>query len=305
MIEKFKRDRDPQGLNVVRLDVEKQAGEVLQQVLATPFLAERRMVVLENLLVSKDKALQEEMLRRIEENALPESNVIVVWEAKDKFKTKLGKALSERLQKEKFANLFEEISGAVLNKWIAKEVSDRGGSIERQAISYLAEHVGCDMWRLHALIDQLIAYKGSEAVTLSDAQQFLDERADDNIFNLVDAIVGRNPKQVFKMIQQQYDNGEDAHYILAMLQRQFRILLQLRDLFDRGEDTKSATLAKKLDLHPFVVKKSLPMVKKYPSATLQRVYKALLDIDIKTKTGQGDQALLLDVFAGKVAGSAS
>ncbi len=303
MIAKFKKDRDPQGLNVVRLDVEKQADQVLQEVLAAPFLAERRMVVLENLLISKNKELLAEMARRVEEENLPESNVIVFWEGTDKFRTKAAKAFSARLQKEKFAQSFDALSGATLSKWIVQEGQDRGGTMDRQAVQYLATHVGSDMWRLSSSIDQLIAYKNGGTISVDDVRLFLDERADDNIFNLVDAIVAKNPKQVFQMIEEQYKNGEDAHYILAMLQRQFRILLQLKDVFDRGQEIQSAALAKKLDLHPFVVKKSLPLVKRYAMEELERVYRQLLDIDIKTKTGQGDQSMMLDFFVGKVTSS--
>ena len=58
-------------------------------------------------------------------------------------------------------------------------------------------------------------------------------------------------------------------------------------------------MAKKLELHPFVVKKSLPFVKRYSLAEFKAVYDELLMIDIQTKTGQGDQSLLLDIFVGK------
>ena len=101
------------------------------------------------------------------------------------------------------------------------------------------------------------------------------------------------------MIREQYAKGEDAQFIFAMLIRQFRILLELRDLFDREDNLNSDVIAKQLGLHPFVVKKSLPFVKKYTLTELKRIYSSLLDMDIETKTGQGDQSVLLDVFVGR------
>lgn len=300
IIHKFKKDRDPQGLNVVRLDAaKKQPGELLEQMLASPFLAERRMIVIEGLLASKHKDFVGELLERIENNKLPDSNVFVFWEDTDKFKTKIAKAMLARLSQEKFAQHYEPISGATLHKWIQAEVQERGGSIDQQSIQYLTQHVGNDMWQLHFLIDQLVAYR-EKGIALADVQLFLDEKADDNIFNLVDAIIAKHPKQVYKMIQQQYSSGEDAQYIFAMLLRQFRILLELRDLHDREDIGSSDTVAKKLDLHPFVVKKSLPMVKKYTLNDLKKAYNALLEIDTKTKTGQASQELLVDIFVGKL-----
>lgn len=301
MMEKFKTDRDPQGLNVVRLDAEqKQSGKILEQILAIPFLAEKRMVILENVLISKHKELQQELLKRIEEKNLPETNVILFWEGTDSFKTKDAKALSQRLQKEKYAQKFDELTGMKLQAWIQAEVKDRSGEIERDATKYLANHVRGDMWRLSGLLDQLISYKNGDQIIQSDIELFLDEKADDNIFNLVDSIVAKNSKQVFQMISEQYRQGKDASYIFAMILRQFRILLELRDLFEKEDEVRSDRLAKKLELHPFVVKKSLPLVRRYTMEELKDIYKGLLDLDIDTKTGVGDQEMLLDIFVGRV-----
>ena len=101
------------------------------------------------------------------------------------------------------------------------------------------------------------------------------------------------------MIEEQYRQGQDVQYIFAMILRQCRILLELRDLHDR-EQLSSDQLAKKLSLHPFVVKKSLPMVKQYSFASLQKLYKSLLEFDIQAKTGFADSETMLDVWVGRL-----
>ena len=336
MIEKFKKDRDPQGLNTVSLDCQKgEAGKIWEQVLATPFLAEKRMVVLENLLLSKDKELLIELKEKIEKNRLSDATVLVFWEGVGKVKGKEAENLFKCLLKEKYCSKFDPLVGVKLTSWILQEVQDRCGVIDPQAVQYLARNVGGDMWRLNSLVDQLVSHSESPAgarnlsqepntgnqnnseikninckkdpsslpvvvITLSDVQLFLDEKADDSIFNLVDAVVGGRSKEAYKMIREQYRLGEDAQFVFAMLLRQFRILLELRDLYDREDNLSSEQLAKKLNLHPFVVKKSLVFVKKYSLDKLKTVYQRLLDLDIKTKTGQGDQSMLLDVFVGSV-----
>lgn len=331
MKEKFKEDRDPQGLNLVNLDCEKsQPSQVLEQILATPFLAEKRMVILENLLISKHKDLQEELLRRIEEKNLPEENIIIFWEGTDKFKTKLAKSFHERLLQEKYAQKFDELRGIQLGGWIGAEVDSRGGKMNREAVQYLVNHVGGDMWRLNSLIDQLLAYclesdknsyikdpemnppqsslkerkidelSSGREVTVADVELFLDEKVDDNIFNLVDAIVAKQTKQVYKMIEEQYKQGKDANYVFAMVLRQFRILLEMRDVYEREDVMQSNVLAQKLKLHPFVVKKSLPLVKRYHMYELQSVYNELLNFDIDVKTGQGEPNLMLDLMVGRI-----
>lgn len=302
MLAKFKADRDPEGLNAAILDCEKTEGPaILEQIFSAPFLADKKLIVLENFLTAAQKQdTQEEMLARAKNKTLPESSNLIFWEAEAKPKTKAGKELWEILSKEKFSQTFEPLAGAKLSAWANQEIKSRGGKINPAALNYLINNAGGDMWRLNSLIDQLVNYAQEKEIVAADVQLFLEEKTDDNIFNLVDAIVARQTKQVYQMIREQYRKGEDAFYILAMLARQFRILLQLRDIFDREDNPKSDDLAKRLGLHPFVVKKSLPMVKRYTMRELKNIYGQLLELDAKIKTGQGGPEFLLDLFVGKL-----
>lgn len=302
MIEKFKTERDPQGLNVVVLDCNQENPSlILEQIMATPFLAEKRMVVLENLLsVTKKSDLQEQILGYLEAKKLPEENIYIFWEGDVKPKTNISKDLLSRLTQEKYAQPFEVYKGAKLSAWVNQEIKEKGGNISRYALEYLIENTNGDTWKTNSLIDQLTAYVQDREIELKDVQLFLDEKIDDNIFNLVDALIAGQTKKVYQMIQEQYRIGEDAQFILSMILRQIKILLELRDLYDREDTMSSEILAKQLGLHPFVVKKSLPFVKKYNQDKLKNIYTKLLDIDIKTKTGQGDQSILLDILVGKM-----
>ena len=300
-IKRFIKERDPQKLNTVVLDCQdNERVDVMGQIMAQPFLAEKRMTVLKNLLVSKNEGLQNEIMKKIKENSLPEASVVIFWEGVDAFKTKMGKDLLALFKKGKFCVQFDELKGVHLNNWIKEEVEAGGGKIDNNAILYLATESKGDTWYLNSLINQLISYCEGKEITAGDAQLFLDERADDSIFNLVDAIVGKREKQVFKMIQEQYKIGEDVQFIFSMILRQFRIMLEIRDLFERQSDTNSNDLAKKLNLHPFVVKKTLPLIRHYNMEKLKEVYAGLLELDIQIKTSQGDEETLLDIFAAKV-----
>lgn len=311
MITKFKADRDPQGFNVAILDCSQETQEkILEQVMAMPFLAEKRLIILENLLSATKKGqLQEEILERVKDKKLPEENIYLFWEGDLKPKTNTAKELFKILSKEKYAQEFITLAGTKLSAWAEAEVKNRKGKISREALNYLTNNIGGDMWQLNNIIDQLIAFKATpetkksveqDEIKISDVQLFLNEKIDDNIFNLVDAITAGQTKKAYSMIREQYKKGEDSLYILAMLIRQFRILIELRDLFDREDNLASDALAKKLELHPFVVKKSLPFIKRYTLNELKNIYQKLLEIDIKTKTGVAKPDLLLDLFVGSI-----
>ena len=299
MVEKFEKERDPQGLNVHFLDCSVLKGEELwQPLLSSPFLAEKKMVVLENLLASSK--IQKEFLEKLEEKKIPESTVALLWEQGETFKTKDAKNLFERLLKEKYVEKFDVLQDVKLEAWISAEVAERGGKINREASTFIAANIGSNMWAVHTLLDVLIAYKRHHEIEKSDVSLFLEETADDNIFSLVDALLYKRAKEVYAMLQEQYRIGKEPGYIFAMIVRQMRILLEVRDCMEREKGINSTVLAKKLGIHPFVMKKSFVLAEKYTFEQIKKLYNELLSIDIRTKTGQADQKLLLDLFVGRV-----
>ena len=57
-VERFKKERDPQGMNVVVLDGQKvESRRLWNEITAAPFLAEKRLVIVQNILSSKDVGL--------------------------------------------------------------------------------------------------------------------------------------------------------------------------------------------------------------------------------------------------------
>lgn len=299
-IARFKKERDPQGYNVILLDGARDEEEkIMDALISTPFLAPKRMIVIDNLLARKSADLLDTIAEYIKNKRLAEDNVYVFWQDEETGKTKVAKDLEILLKKEKWAVEFKPLGKDKLLVWVAQNVKQRGGQISKPAINYLVEHAGEDLWRLNSLIDQLAAYK-KEEIQLPDAQLFLEEKIDDNIFSLVDAAVSGNKKLAFKLLEGQRRKGEDDGYIYSVLLRQFRILIEMRDLFNRKDTVNSETMAKILGIHPYAAKKSLPFMKKYSLEQLKHIYKELLNIDIKTKTGAAPQSLLLDVFVGKI-----
>lgn len=301
MIEKFKKDRDPQGMNVSHFDAQKDSGpRILEEIGALPFLAEKRLVVIENLLVSKQDELRDSLLKKIEELTIPPSTILLLWESIDTVKGKDVKELFDRLQKEKYAQAFDLLEGQKLEAWIAAEMEDRGGKMSHEAIHFLVTHVGNDMWRLHTVIDQMLAFTEGKEITVKHLEQVVEKSVDDNIFSLIDAIVQKRQQTIYQLLEEQYKQGNDAGYIFAMMLRQFRIMLEMKDVMERTGEKNDAVIAKQSGIHPFVAKKSIPLVNKYSIEELKWVYEELLKMDIETKTGGGDQKTLLDIFIGRL-----
>jgi DNA polymerase-3 subunit delta len=296
-VEKFKQARDPQGYNLVFVDGKKsEPGRILTEVLSVPFLAQKRLIVVENILSSSDKELLAELITRIKNKTTPESNVVIFWQGEGLGKVKEIKELETILKKEKYTQEFSLLVGSQLSNWIILEIKKRNAKISNQAVSYLVQNAGFDMWFLNSLLDQLSAYAPDREIGLADVNVFLEEKIDDNIFNMVEAVVLDNRKQAYKLLEEQRRLGEDDFKIFGLVVWQFRILLMMRSVFEQQDNVTSDFMAKQLSLHPFVVKKNMSLVKRYTKKQLINIYDQLLDMDIKAKTGQADLGLMLDLL---------
>jgi DNA polymerase-3 subunit delta len=156
------------------------------------------------------------------------------------------------------------------------------------------------MWYVSTLIKQLIAYKKGLAITVADVELFLVQRTTEDVFQIVETILRGDGKKSLSILEAQRDQGFDDHELVGLLIWNLRILLQVRDIEEREKKVSAEEIAKLIAAHPFVVKKSLQLVKNYSFAALQTLYERLLEDDIKLKTGFADQSLLLDLFVMKV-----
>ncbi|EKD43468.1 MAG: DNA polymerase III, delta subunit [uncultured bacterium] len=300
-VDRFKQARDPQGYNVTFLDAQKvESGRITSEILSSPFLAEKRLIVVENILSISDKVFLQELIERIKSNKIPESNSVIFWQGEKMGKVKEVKDLHALLAKEKYAQEFSLLEGITLSNWINTEIKKRNGKISGTAVNYLAQNSAGDMWFLHSLLDQLVAYSGDKEIGVADVNLFLDEKIDDNVFNMVEAIVSGNKKQAYKLIEEQRRLGEDDFKLFGLIVWQFRTQLAMRSLFDAEDNIGSDAMAKQLGLHPFVVKKNMGLIKRNSLKKLEEIYSELLQMDLKAKTGQGDLGLMLDLLIQKI-----
>ncbi|MFA5188140.1 MAG: DNA polymerase III subunit delta [Patescibacteria group bacterium] len=301
---KFLKEVDSTSMNLTTLDGAKlKFEEFNQQVKASPFLARKRMIIIKNLISeNKSKEIQKEvveLLNSTDQNAKDE-NILVFWESASHSKTKGKDALWTRLAKEKLAEEFEPLRPAQLNAWVKKEIETQGGKIDNQTIALLAATVGNDLWQMANEITKLTNYCQTKPITAADIENLVKAKFDDNIFNLVDALGNNNKKLAFKLMSDQFNLEADEMYLLSMLIRQFRILLEIKDLINEHPKITKDLIAKDLSIHPFVAQKALWQVKNFTFAKLKQIYQLLLDLDFKLKTSQSKPKVLFDLFIAQI-----
>jgi len=288
--DKFTREVDPSRLNLESFDGLKITIPDFQRAITTtPFLAKKRMVIFEN--ICQNKKTQSEALEFLQEYDAGDDAVLVFLEEE-----KINNGLFKFLAKQKYSQEFKPMDDYALGQWIAAEVQKRGGEIKTLAVRTLVEYVGNNLWLLGNEINKLLSYTKGREIEKVDVEELVHTKFDNNIFGLVDALGAKNKKEALKLFSSQLGFGSSAQYIISMLIRQYRILLQVQEHSDEPSDA----VAKKTKLHPFVAKKALAQSRKYSFTDLKRIYAELLDIDKKIKSTSLDPELLVDLLIAKV-----
>ena len=299
-VEEFKKKRDPNGLNVVFIDGKNEKGDnIFREITASPFLAERKMVVVKNILSAKDEKFFERLIEAIKNKTFPEVNVIVFFQEEEMSKSKIVGELFNLLKKEKFVYEMSPLSLNELRTWTEKEIKNRGGKINFNALNFLLQACSNDSWLLNSLIDQLTAYKKGAEIEIADIMLFVEEKNDDNIFALAEAIAYGEKTKALKMINEQRKNDADEVYLFVMILRQFRILAQAKDIFEKNPGMSSDDVARAIKQKPYTVKKVWNLMEK-DKAWFLRIYDLMLDIELKVKTGIADQEVLMDLLIEKI-----
>lgn len=299
-VEEFKKRRDPTGLNIVFVDGKSETMEnILKEATSSPFLAERKMIVIKNILSTKDEEKIDRIKEVIENKIFPEINVVVFFQEEEIGKSKKIGELFVLLKKEKFVyetNLMPEND---LRIWAEKEIKSRNGKIKISTLNILLKAAQNDSWFLNSLIDQLISFKNGEEIQIEDINLFAEEKIDDNIFALAEAVVYGDKNKALKMINEQRKNGAEDGYLFSMILRQFKILAQAKDVLERNNFFSAEEVAKEIKQKPFVIKKVWSLLQK-DFSWFVRAYDLMLDLDLKFKTGVADQDVLLDLLVEKI-----
>lgn len=268
---------------------------------AIPFLGERRLVIVTNLLArfNPQKGGRSEADQQLVEGLraylpqVPATTCLVFAESKPLSGRnpilKLAQGDPQAVVQE-----FKVPRRNELGPWIARRAKARGGTFRTGAVMALAAFGGTDLRLLDQEIQKLITYTGDRPVTEADVRQLVPAARQADVFAMVDALGHRNLKRAAQRLHELLDAGEVPAYLLYMITRQFRILLQVKELLRRGVPQRE--IPAQLGLHPFVVQKALDQARHFTPRQLQAIYQYLVETDEAVKAGRMEGGLALDLL---------
>ena len=265
-------------MNITRLDGRQASDEDLRSAVnSMPFLAERRLVILTNpfarlgtdaarkrflchagWLASNYRAwcwLVEDTLERGKWKSLPQidSNWLRKW-------------LSSAGEKA-FYLLYQLPRMNEMPEWVRKEARHQGGQFSPGGAAALVAHIGNDTQLASLEITKLLTYVDyKRPVEAEDVEELTAQVGQADVFDMVDALAGGNTRQAISLLHRLLESQEPLS-LFGMITRQFRLLVQAREVIDEGRGSQIAT---ELHLHPFVAEKLGAQARRFNMDQLDR-----------------------------------
>lgn len=274
----FIQKYDAAGFNVENIAGETMELATLRKALLSGGLfVKKRLVIIQNIFAQDKPEFHEQLAELIKQIA---ADTILIITAE---KIPTQHPLLPILKKAEKIEEFKPLKGYALQKYLAQLIQQLEGSIAPDAEKYLLEVFGDDLWSLNNAVKVLVNY--NQQITLAQVKKMIPEPIEENIFALADALSLRQTSLALKLLHDQLASGVNEFYLLSMLARQIRILWQVKISHGQG-----------LDLHPFVLNKTLLQVKNFSLPQLEKLYTQLVELDMKLKTTSLSAKLLLDLW---------
>ena len=307
LLSKLSDDPTTVEMNATRLEGNRiNLDDIRNAAFALPFLAERRIVIVNQALaLVKGKKPQDQFLELLEKMPPSTALVLVVETVPEKKDWKdFGAAhWLRKWVKQQPADKVYQKECALPNQrlmpgWIIEETKRQNGKILPAAAVELASHVGTNTQLASLEIDKLLTFVNlSREIEVEDVKELVPDVTPTSVFDMVDAMAEGKSSQAIKLLHSLLE-VEDPFSLFGMIIRQFRLLLLANEVVERGG--RKEQIAEALSVHPFVAEKLENQARRFSSVVLENVFQQLLVIDENIKTSQMDIRLALDLFVSEL-----
>ena len=284
-------------LNTTRFSGALSFAELRQVCDSIPFLSKRRLVVCNDALSESGRDLTDRLVDYLPH--LPDTTRLFFLESQSLRRNHRLLTLAEKLDNG-YVRAFKRPEGRALERWVEQRVREAGGRITPRATQVLVGNTGNDLTLLANEVEKLVLYRAGEGeINVDDVARLCPYAAETSIFDLVDALGSRNRQQAATLLQQKLDEGADPFYLFAMIVRQFRLLIQIKEMAEEGQ--RAPAIARVLGIHSFVAGKLYQQSQRFNLSQLERIYAHLLETDVGVKTGRADMITSLNLLVAVLA----
>lgn len=214
-------------------------------------------------------------------------NIVLFYEGRGKLSSG---SLFNFLKKQAKSQEFKALTAQKLTNWLKKEFVAARAEVATGVIEEMITSIGNDLWQLSNEVKKLATFKSGDRVEIKDIKLLVRPKIETDIFKTIDAIALKNKKQALGLLHKHLEKGDSPVYLLSMINYQFRNIIGIKDLAEKGKPLAHS------GLHPFVIRKSYQQAQKFSFEELKKIYRKIFQVDYNIKTGKADPQTALDLL---------
>lgn len=278
-------------------------NEVVDLLQTMPFLAEHRVIIVENSgWLSKAggdsegdddaKASSGKFGSLVDAiKNIPEEIIIIFSEEKIDKRSKLYKAITSKGVAEEYAEQTEDM----LARWVANLAKTAGKAMDAKTAYYLVSECGKDMSLLQNEMDKLIAWcLERDKITEADVDTVCTHQVNNKIFDMVAAIAMHRKEEALRLYYDLLTLRESPFHILTLLVRQYTQMLTVKDGMNRNES--ASQIASKMGIQDWLVKKIVDQCRRMNINEIKKNLEACAKADEDIKSGNITDMLSVELL---------
>ncbi len=264
--------------------------EIIDLAETMPFFAERRLLVLEDTGFFKNASSElSDYLRE-----LPDTTVFVFVESEVDKRGKLFKAVKDVGRVVELGRQDED----TLVRWVLGLVRKEMRQMDEYTARFFLGKVGTDMENIQRELEKLFCYTmDRQQIVVKDIDEICTTQITNQIFDMVNAVADKKQRKALDYYYDLLALKEPPMRILFLLTRQFRLLLEVKELDKQGYSKKD--IAAKAGLHPFVAGKYQEQARSFQTKILRAIMEESVEIEESVKTGRLNDILAVELFIMK------
>ena len=252
-----------------------------------PFFAERRLILVED--SGFFKSASDALVQYLP--SMPDTTILLFVETEVDKRNRLYKKVKDM----GYAAELNRQDSAQLARWAGGILTREQKKITKHTMELFLSMAGDDMENIRMELEKLISYTlGREVITDEDVMAVCTVQVTNRIFEMVSAIVNRQPRKAMDLYEDLLTLKEPPMRILFLIARQFNQLLQVKDLMGKGMD--KGTIASKLKMQPFVVGKTMPQARQFGREQILSYVEFCVETEEAVKSGRLQDRLAVELL---------
>ncbi len=217
--------------------------------------------------------------------------------SKDKKKPSLESFL-ETINKNGAVVEFERAKPGELAAWIVKHFQSKNVNITPDAVRFMIDYCGSDMYVLHGEIEKLSAYYKGNALTTSDVELICCKNETFVTFDLTRSLLERNLKNAERTLDGLIADKVKPEFIMGTMTKFFSDVVAVSAGTEKG--IGSTVLSQRLKIAEWSVRKYVTLADRVGKDYLSNCMKECYEADYRLKTSSENKYLIIKMLLSRI-----